>query len=163
RIFYGTASYLVMTGMMKAMSLTDAMVVKGQLVPENWIGYSWTRKIERFAECIGRPTNDTMDVFTDPYMLGAVTPAFRFYRRKIFEKAYPRPEFRVDWVSDLSSTQLFFYSWAMLHCGTKQGQELIDLATKNNFYFLDSFKCEAGLKAYAAKPCDLWNTTRRDY
>lgn len=165
RIFTATSGFLVIAGMMKAISLTDSMVVKDQLTPENWIGYSWTRKVERYSECLAqvRSANDSVDSFTDIFKIGAVTPSLRFFRRQIFQKAYPRPEFRIDWASDLSSTQLFFYAWGMLHCGTPEGQKLIDMATKTNRYFLESFECKAKLANYDKSPCDLWNTTRREY
>ncbi|KAH7946602.1 hypothetical protein HPB52_001846 [Rhipicephalus sanguineus] len=96
-------------------------------------------------------------------LLAAVIPAYRYFKRMVLEKAFPRPEFRIDWISDISSTQLFFYKWAMLHCGTTMGKEIIDLSAKNSRYFHEAFNCEPTSKMYKRNTCDLWNTTRRDY
>ncbi|XP_075551313.1 membrane metallo-endopeptidase-like 1 isoform X2 [Dermacentor variabilis] len=165
RIFTAAAGYLVMSGFMKALTMSGAMVSDGILMPENWVGYSWSRKMERYATCMmaDRKKNATMESLMDIHLLASVVPAYRYYKRMVLEKAFPRPEFRIDWVSDLSSTQLFFYNWALLHCGSDMGKELIDLAAKNNPYFHQSFKCEKGAPMYKAKPCMLWNTTRINY
>ncbi|XP_054922908.1 membrane metallo-endopeptidase-like 1 [Dermacentor andersoni] len=165
RIFTAAAGYLVISGFMKALTMSGAMVSDGILMPENWVGYSWSRKMERYATCLmaDRKKNDTMESLMDLHLLASVVPAYRYYKRMVLEKAFPRPEFRIDWVSDLSSTQLFFYNWALLHCGTDMGKELIDLTAKNNPYFHTSFKCEKGAPMYKAKPCILWNTTRMNY
>lgn len=165
RIFAATSAYLVMTGVMRALTLAGSMVVKNQLSPENWVGYSWTRKMVKYADCLqaDRKDNNTIDTFADVYMVGAVTPALRYFKKQVLQKAFPRPEFRIDWVSHLSSTQLFFYNWALLHCGSPAGQELIDMAARNNPYFAQSFGCEKGSKMIKLDPCFLWNTTRRHY
>ncbi|XP_050028169.2 uncharacterized protein [Dermacentor andersoni] len=165
RIFTAAAGYLVMSGFMKALTMSGAMVSDGILMPENWVGYSWSRKMERYATCMmaDRKKNDTMESLMDLHLLASVVPAYRYYKRMVLEKAFPRPEFRIDWVSDLSSTQLFFYNWALLHCGSDMGKELIDLTAKNNPYFHTSFRCEKGAAMYKAKPCILWNTTRINY
>lgn len=165
RIFAATSGYLVMSGVMKALTLSGSMVVDGLLTPENWVGYSWSRKMERYASCIApdRKKNDTIESIMDLHLLAAVVPAYRYYKRMVLHKAFPRPEFRIDWVSHLSSTQLFFYDWALLHCGSEMGKELIDLTAKNNPYFHQSFQCEKGNPMYKDKPCLLWNTTRRNY
>ncbi|XP_065299440.1 uncharacterized protein [Dermacentor albipictus] len=165
RIFAATSGYLVMTGVMRALTMTGSMVVKNQLSFENWVGYSWTRKMEKYTDCLqaDRKDNGTIETTADVYMVAAVTPALRYFKKLVFQKAFPRPEFRIDWVSDLSSTQLFFYNWALLHCGSPAGQELIDIAARNNPYFAESFGCEKGSKMIKLDPCFLWNTTRRHY
>ncbi|KAL3202966.1 hypothetical protein MRX96_042247 [Rhipicephalus microplus] len=157
RIFTAASAYLVMVGVMKALTMSGSMVVNGQQVGENWVGYSWSRKMEKYALCLSTERKDNTSILPamDIHYHAAVIPAYR---------AFPRPEFRIDWISDLSSTQLFFYNWALLHCGTDFGKELIDIAARNSWYFRDSFNCEPGTPMYKAKnPCDLWNTTRREY
>ncbi|KAL1475976.1 hypothetical protein MTO96_036882 [Rhipicephalus appendiculatus] len=141
------------------------MVVSGQQMTENWIGYSWSRKMEKYAQCLMKDRKDNTSIIAAmdiPYH-AAVIPAYRYFKRMVLEKAFPRPEFRIDWLSDISSTQLFFYNWALLHCGTTMGKELIDMAAMNSRYFHEAFKCEPGSKMLKAKTCDLWNTTRRDF
>ncbi|XP_037518748.2 uncharacterized protein LOC119395816 [Rhipicephalus sanguineus] len=165
RIFAATSGYLVMAGVMKALTMSGAMVVPNQQMGENWVGYSWSRKMEKYALCLSTDRKDNSSIMAamDIPLLAAVIPAYRYFKRMVLEKAFPRPEFRIDWISDISSTQLFFYKWAMLHCGTTMGKEIIDLSAKNSRYFHEAFNCEPTSKMYKRNTCDLWNTTRRDY
>lgn len=167
RIFAAASGFLVMSGVMKALSMSGAMVVPGQLMPENWIGYSWSRTMQKYIYCLAqdRTVNDTLITIMDEHLLGAMMPAYRYFKRMVLAKAFPRPEFRIDWVSDLSSTQLFFYNWALLHCSTPSGKLLIDLNVKNSHYFREAFHCEVGSAMYkSSRPlCELWNSTRRQY
>lgn len=162
RAFAAIGGYAVIAGLMHALTSYGTFVTKGDVYPKSWTGYSWAAKMVKFQQCMKgqRKENNSLSNVMDQHMLGAVTPTFRYYRRMVFKIAYPRPEFRIDWIGDYSSTQIFYYTWAMMHCGTEYGKTLIDLAAKNSKYFHESFQCESKLNP---RRCQLWESSRRNY
>ncbi|KAL1444191.1 hypothetical protein MTO96_045628, partial [Rhipicephalus appendiculatus] len=59
------------------------MVVGGQQMAENWIGYSWSRKMEKYAQCLMKDRKDNTSIIAAmdiPYH-AAVIPAYRVSER----------------------------------------------------------------------------------
>lgn len=162
RAFTALSGYAVIAGLMHALTAYGASVAKNEIYPVPWAGYSWMDKMVKFQNCmrVQRKQNGSLLGAMDQYMLGAVSPTYRYYRRSVLRVAYPRPEFRIDWIGDYSSTHIFFYTWAMMHCGSPNGRKLIDLTAKNSKYFHEGFSCESKLNPHR---CQLWESSRRNY
>ncbi|CAN8015643.1 unnamed protein product, partial [Ixodes persulcatus] len=102
-----------------------------------------------------------------------------FYRKMIYEKAYPFPDYRLSGLHHVSSDQLFFYSLAESFCektSREAAEELIQNGTfspmkyrinnslRNSAYFAKAFFCPVTSRMNAGKrSCDFWSTFKKDF
>ncbi|EEC11764.1 hypothetical protein IscW_ISCW009807, partial [Ixodes scapularis] len=80
----------------------------------------------------GGQLNANATVNEDMIDVAVITPLLRFYRKMIYEKAYPFPDYRLSGLHHVSSDQLFFYSLAESFCektSREAAEELIQNGT----------------------------------
>uniref|UniRef100_A0A6B0VAA8 Uncharacterized protein n=1 Tax=Ixodes ricinus TaxID=34613 RepID=A0A6B0VAA8_IXORI len=154
-------AYYIIKGILNTFTLHGSMVGPYEEHSDPWMGYIFSSRLEAYGTCVAseRKSNGTLNAVHDPVDAAAVIPAFRYYRKLLLERAYPRPEYRIDLMPRYNLIQLFFYVWAQPLCGRPSKKGLINSVTRNTYYFNAGFEC-AGKKA---TPCDIWNTTRRAY
>ncbi|KAH6932073.1 hypothetical protein HPB50_002828 [Hyalomma asiaticum] len=158
---------------------------------EDWMGYYTRQRLMSNKQCVYKQytskrvaesrlklnANATID--EDMIDVAIITPLLRFYRKLIYEKAYPFPDYRLQGLHHVSSDQLFFYSLAESFCEktTREAvDELINNGTfspnkyrinnplRNSQHFTKAFACPDTSQMNAGRDsCDFWSTFRKDF
>lgn len=158
---------------------------------EDWMGYYTRQRLMANKQCVFKQytskrvpesrlklnANATID--EDMIDVAIVTPLLRFFRKLIYEKAYPFPDYRLQGLHHVSSDQLFFYSLAESFCEktTREAvDELINNGTfspnkyrinnplRNSQHFTKAFACPETSQMNAGREsCDFWSTFRKDF
>ncbi|KAM7311945.1 neprilysin-1 [Ixodes scapularis] len=187
---------LVKSGYRIGRNLLKAIDERGGYIDSNhmrtdWMGYYTRQRLSTNKDCVykqysGRRVAETRltlnanaTVNEDMIDVAVITPLLRFYRKMIYEKAYPFPDYRLSGLHHVSSDQLFFYSLAESFCektSREAAEELIQNGTfspmkyrinnslRNSAYFAKAFFCPVTSRMNAGKrSCDFWSTFKKDF
>lgn len=160
--------YYITKGLMQMFTPKGSLIKPMQLYSEPWLGSSTTGLLQtRLVDCLqaARGNKTNLMHLNDPINAGAITPAFRYYRKMARKRAYPRPEYRLDDAPYISETAIFFYVWSQPYCHTPGGKDMMNMAVKHDDYFHEAFDCKAGDKMFLPpqKRCYIWRSTRLNY
>ncbi|XP_042146122.1 neprilysin-1 [Ixodes scapularis] len=187
---------LVKSGYRIGRNLLKAIDERGGYIDSNhmrtdWMGYYTRQRLSTNKDCVYKQysgkrvaetrltLNANATVNEDMIDVAVITPLLRFYRKMIYEKAYPFPDYRLSGLHHVSSDQLFFYSLAESFCektSREAAEELIQNGTfspmkyrinnslRNSAYFAKAFFCPVTSRMNAGKrSCDFWSTFKKDF
>ncbi|KAG0433904.1 hypothetical protein HPB47_019498 [Ixodes persulcatus] len=89
-------AYYIIKGILSTFSLHGSMVGSYEKHSDPWMGYIFASRLEAYGTCLASERKSD------------------YYRKLLLERAYPRPEYRIDRQPALNLIQLFFYVWAQV-------------------------------------------------
>ncbi|KAM7311620.1 uncharacterized protein ISCGN_008527 [Ixodes scapularis] len=161
---YARIGFYMGATLLKTMDMKGGHFKPGYNYPINWRGVYAMERTKEIHDCLQEGKNMS-NARKAVMMTNAFTPGFRFFRTMALERAYPKPEYRVDKFPEFSMADLYFFSVVQTMCADKKHQkELINEAVRNDKYFQEHH-CTKGEKMFkpTRKLCYLWHSTRRNY
>ncbi|KAM7298739.1 hypothetical protein ISCGN_019310 [Ixodes scapularis] len=119
--------------------------------------YSWMSshqaRLDTAADCFGSQLSLYSQVATEVAFESALlSPLFDLYRRKLHEDRMEGLRLHKGY----DNAQVFFVLWALGHCGTPNGAQVVNGAAKNYVRFERTFCCSCLSSMFVSKRCSFW-------
>ncbi|XP_075530659.1 uncharacterized protein LOC142563871 [Dermacentor variabilis] len=133
------------------------------LLPQPSGPYSWKyahdQHLAYVTGCLRSVYNASLDFDGNPGLLlefalesALLGPLYDVYHLDVHEGVGREVYFNHRY----TNSQLFFVLWAMSHCGTRQGAELVNAAVRNSMRFGRIFNCGIGDPMFSRRRCNFW-------
>ncbi|XP_065295139.1 uncharacterized protein [Dermacentor albipictus] len=133
------------------------------LLPQPSGPYSWKyahdQHLAYVTGCLRSVHNASIDFDGNPGLLlefalesALLGPLYDVYHRDVHESVGAEVYFNHRY----TNSQLLFVLWAMSHCGTRQGAELVNAAVRNSMRFGRIFNCGIGDPMFSRRKCNFW-------
>ncbi|KAH7932700.1 hypothetical protein HPB49_001287 [Dermacentor silvarum] len=126
--------------------------------PYSW-KYSHDQHLAYVTGCLRSVYNASLDFDGNPRLLlefaresALLGPLYDVYHRGVYESVSPEVLFNQRY----TNSQLLFVLWALSHCGTRQGAELVNAAVRNSMRFGRIFNCGIGDPMFSRRKCNFW-------
>ncbi|XP_029843986.3 uncharacterized protein LOC115327173 [Ixodes scapularis] len=106
---YARIGFYMGATLLKTMDMKGGHFKPGYNHPINWRGVYAMERTKEIHDCLQEGKNMS-NARKAVMMTNAFTPGFRFFRTMALERAYPKPEYRVDKFPEFSMADLYFFS-----------------------------------------------------